>query len=97
MGVAGADRDNPQWRRVGWESRTAETARDGCSERTDGSQFFRPLSRPRHAQDGALNFRLDLWALVHGDVGNAHATTEIDVRELAMKTSIGEHRRAPAR
>src|SRR5262249_27144374 len=50
MGVAGGDRDNPKWRgidghacahqrRDGWEDRTAETARDGCSERTDGSQF----------------------------------------------------------
>ncbi len=57
----------------------------------------RPLSRLWHRQDGALNFRLDLGTLVHGDVGNAKVATEIDVRELAAIAGIGRHRRAPAR
>src|SRR5262249_25844949 len=51
MGVAGADRDNAQRRRVDgracahqcrdrYGDRSGEPARDGCLQRVDGSQFF---------------------------------------------------------
>ena len=46
--------------------------------------------------DRSHNFRLDLGALVDGDVGNHHIGCDVDVRKLALETAAGRQRRPPA-
>ena len=55
------------------------------------------LFRLRYRQDSALDFSLDLRALVNRHMINADVTAEIDVRQLATITGIRGYGRAPAR
>ena len=59
--------------------------------------ILRRLFRLRYRQDGALDFSLDLRALVNRHMINADVAAEIDVRQLATITGIRGYGRAPAR
>ena len=59
--------------------------------------ILRRLFRLRYRQDGALDFSLDLRALVNRHMINADVAAEIDVRQLTTITGIRSYGGTPAR